>query len=381
MALSDAAGGINNAIREQLMARFAQQQYQDRLAQQQVENDLRERQFQSNEELKRAQLSATAANQHAMDQDRDIQRGVLLNDSIPAKTKLGADSPAVPYLQRAGADLTHNDPTMASTEIGGFSSLPGASKPTGRLMTTSRAAEAESYTKGASAKQQDTLADNERQANAEADRIAREKARDAEIARHNHAEENKPQGGAEHFQLQPEIDPKTGAQTGRFLGYNTKTNSFTPIEGVTPQSTKAAPGAGQAAQGERAKTEALASLSQLDQAIEDAKDLVGPGAGRISSLEQMAGSADPRIQRLNAKMKAVKMQVDHAITGSVRAGASPKMMEQWDNILANKVDPAGLKAGVQAMREILGGGEARAAAPAAGGGKTYHLVNGQWVAQ
>jgi hypothetical protein len=112
----------------------------------------------------------------------------------------------------------------------------------------------------------------------------------------------------------------------------------------------------QDAQHTRANKETLGTLDQLDQAIENAKDLIGPGEGRVSNVEQMAGNADPRIQALGVKMKAAKMQVDHAITGSVRAGASPLMLQQWDNILANKITPEGLKAGVQAMREIIGGG-------------------------
>jgi len=112
----------------------------------------------------------------------------------------------------------------------------------------------------------------------------------------------------------------------------------------------------------RTNRETLDTLDQLDQAIEAAAPLIGPGMGRVSNLEQMAGSADPKIQALGVKMKAAKMRVDHALTGSVRAGASPQMMQQWDNILANKVTPEGLKAGVQAMREVLGGSQ-----PAKGG--------------
>lgn len=162
--------------------------------------------------------------------------------------------------------------------------------------------------------------------------------------------------GQPHYQLQPELDPKTGAPTGRFFGYDTKTNSFHIVAGVTPAATKAAPGAAQTATETRTKSEALDTLAQLDQAIENAKSMIGPGEGRISNLEQMAGNADPRIQALGVKMKAAKMRVDHAITGSVRAGASPVLLQQWDNILANKITPEGLKGGVQAMREIIGGG-------------------------
>lgn len=105
------------------------------------------------------------------------------------------------------------------------------------------------------------------------------------------------------------------------------------------------------------KKNALNSLGQLDQAIEDAKDLIGPGAGRVSSLEQMVGNADPRIAALGTKMLLAKMQVDAGI-GGARAAASPQLLARWDNLLANKVTPEGLKAAVQAMREIIGAGVA-----------------------
>lgn len=145
---------------------------------------------------------------------------------------------------------------------------------------------------------------------------------------------------------------------------NRGTGVATPVKDASGKDVGVRPSA-QETEHTRTNKDALDTLSQLDQAIENAKDLIGPGQGRISSLEQMAGSADPRIQALNVKMKAAKMRVDHAITGSVRAGASPTLLAQWDNILANKVDPAGLKSGVQAMREILGGG---AGAPSGGSG-------------
>lgn len=181
------------------------------------------------------------------------------------------------------------------------------------------------------------------------------------------------------YQLQPEIDA-TGKQTGRFLGYNTKTNGWEPVQGEGPAMTKAGPGAAQAAAQEASKHEALGSLDQLDQAIESARDLIGPGAGRVSSIQQMIGSQDPRINALGTKMLMTKMQVDHAAAGSVRAGASPQILSRWDNILGNKVTPEALKASVQAMREILGGGGA-AAAVAPTGKRIVYDTNGRPVQQ
>lgn len=162
----------------------------------------------------------------------------------------------------------------------------------------------------------------------------------------------------------------------------------TPIKEAGSGATVTGPATASEKQAAQTKKETLDTLAQLDQAIENAKDLIGPGQGRISNLEQLAGSGDPRIQALNVKMKATKMRVDHAITGSVRSGASPTLLQQWDNILANKVTPEGLKAGVQAMREILGGGAAAGGAgPNVGDTKTFPngataVYDGQgWVKQ
>jgi hypothetical protein len=223
------------------------------------------------------------------------------------------------------------------------------------------AAKAKGFIKTRSAKQIDTETDNARQAQADEARVAHDTARDDETNRHNRAMENKPVSEQGWTIQQGTVNGKPG-----WVRINSHTGQIVPVSAgeITPK-----PSA-QEAQETRTKAEAVDTLSQLDKAIDDASSMLGPGAGRISNLEQMAGSADPRIQALGVKMKAAKMRVDHAITGSVRAGASPVLLQQWDNILANKVDPAGLKAAVQAMREILGGGNA----PAAGGSKIKSIT-------
>lgn len=357
----EAAGGLS-AVQALLRQRF-----EDQLAERafnrrsQVEDrnfDLQTKQFQSGEELKKAQLDATIANRGMQQQEHQATAAGHLADTIPGDTFVPNQDPAVKTMQTGGYGslLTPQDATqpMGPDFVGPM--------PNGETPQQAQVGRPQGFLKVRSAKQADTETDNQRQAAKDAagaqERAAeliRQQARDAETGRHNRAEENKP-GAAGHFTLQPEIDPKTGAPTGRFFGYDTKTNSFHIVAGVTPAATKAAPGAAQTATETRTKSEALDTLAQLDQAIENAKSMIGPGEGRISNLEQMAGNADPRIQALGVKMKAAKMRVDHAITGSVRAGASPVLLQQWDNILANKITPEGLKGGVQAMREIIGGG-------------------------
>lgn len=106
---------------------------------------------------------------------------------------------------------------------------------------------------------------------------------------------------------------------------------------------------------EMAKSEAQDTLNQLDQAVENAKDFIGPGEGRVSTFEQMVGNSDPRVQELGAKMLAAKVKVGAALTPSVRSSMTPAMLAQWDNLLANKVSPEGLKGTIKAFREIIGG--------------------------
>lgn len=153
-----------------------------------------------------------------------------------------------------------------------------------------------------------------------------------------------------HFSAQDRYDENGKPQSGIL---NTLTGEWKPTPGQG--TVHAAPGAAQAANEKRTTDKALGILDQLDSAIDSAKDLVGPGRGRVSNVEQMVGFPDEKIQKLGVKIKAAKMAVDHAITGSVRAGASPVLLQQWDNILGNKVTASDLKAAVQAMREILGG--------------------------
>ena len=143
---------------------------------------------------------------------------------------------------------------------------------------------------------------------------------------------------------------------GPVMRTNSRAGTMTPMTVPGGGSLKPPPAA--VLTEDRAKKGALNTLDQLDQAIDAAADKLGPGRGRFSNFEQMIGSADPTIQALGVKMKAAKMQVDHAVTGSVRAGASPMLIKQWDNILANNITPEGLHAGVKAMREILTGGAA-----------------------
>lgn len=156
------------------------------------------------------------------------------------------------------------------------------------------------------------------------------------------------------YQLQPELDGQ-GKQTGRFLGYNTHTNSWEPVKGDAPNATKAAPGAAQLAVKDENKKHAQTVLTSLDGDINEAeqKNALGPISGRISDIEQNLGNADPIVSRLATRMTAAKMLVDAGI-GGMRAAASPGLMARWDKVLAAPLNAANLREAVQVMREMVG---------------------------
>jgi hypothetical protein len=153
-----------------------------------------------------------------------------------------------------------------------------------------------------------------------------------------------------HYSAQDRYD-ETGTPHSGIL--NTLTGQWTPTPGQG--SVHAAPGAAKAQEAAAKKKDAIDTLNQLDQAIDAARPYVGPGAGRVTSVEQLVGNADPKAQALGVKMLLGKMKIDAAL-GGMRAAASPQILARWDNLLANNITPEGLHAATQAMREIMGGG-------------------------
>jgi hypothetical protein len=180
----------------------------------------------------------------------------------------------------------------------------------------------------------------------------------------------------DHFVAQDRFDEHGTPQAGRM---NTLTGEWTPTPGQG--SLHAPPGAANAKKLEQQKAESLDALSQLDQAIDAAKDHLGPGWGRVSNIQQLVGDSDAAVQALGTKMLMAKMKVDASI-GGMRAAASPQLLSRWDNLLGNKVTPEGLKASVQAMREIVGGaGDAGAHPDLQKFGATYKWDGSKYVKQ
>lgn len=332
------AAGAAAALRQLIADRIAAKVYADQQAQQQFQNqialrnaDRADRQLDESSRLRQQQQDDLLEERRRQDADRLFRENSTLNESIPPKTFIKPDSPIVGRLMPIGA--LQKQESRPRVDVG-----PLQEGDTGE-------ARDEGFIKLPSAKQLDTEADNKRQA----DQVARERERDAETKRHNTAMEGREQPG--HFSQLPQYDDKGNPLAP--MAFDSRTGTARAIPGAG--ASRPTPGAAQAAQHEAAKKEALGSLDQLDAAINEAAAFIGPGAGRVSGIQQMIGSQDPKLQALGTKMLLAKMQVDHAATGTVRAGASPMLLQRWDNILSQNVTPEGLKAAVQAMREILGG--------------------------
>jgi hypothetical protein len=152
--------------------------------------------------------------------------------------------------------------------------------------------------------------------------------------------EKAPKDPTPHFQLQPEVDPATGKQTGRFLGFNTLTNSWEPVKGDGPTGTKAAPGAAQTSRQETlagfAGEDIDSALSQIDAAQK--AGLLGPVNGRVIGqfLGGTVGSTgnpdtDKQLGGLRGAIATLKQSYPPAISGSVRgAGAGDKLKTVLD---------------------------------------------------
>lgn len=329
-----------------ILARQAEQQQFEN--QRQLGGDARAERQLSNQE---AALKATSERQTALDAEAKQQHAYTeantLADQIPPGQFMGPLDPAVGRLQTGGrGSLLSDAPARPAMGQGFTGPMPGdAAGP--ETPQQAQVGRGQGFIKTASQKQIDTNTDNARQAAASTALADREAASTKETNRHNLAMEGKQTPGA-----------TVVVQTVDDAG-----NPVTRIVPKTANTEFQRPASNQERQASASKHEALSSLDQLDQALEAAKDLIGPGAGRISSIQQMVGNPDPKIAALGTKMLLAKMQVDHAATGTVRAGASPQILARWDNILGNNQEYGSLKASVQAMREILGG----QAGPAGGG--------------
>jgi hypothetical protein len=318
MGLTGAAVGFNNALQQILADRYAQQAAEqsrkDHLRQQQFDNDMKVQQFQSNEELKHAQLDATSEARHQAAIGQQVGQANALGDQLPEGTFLPEGDQGASIMQTGGRGslLTPQDERPA-VETGPL--LPG----------DTGAAKAKGYIKTASAKQINERTDNERQAaaqqqtaKAEADRIARENANAAETHRHNVASENRPQSAAT-------VTIKTVDDAGN------QVTRVVPKSEAIGKDYKAAPNASTANRLDSAKAVQQTGediIRQLSDPVFIAA--VGPAMGRANKLADFIGSPPPEFSGLAGQIEsyALANMGVHGMRSAQGAAQISKLLDQ-----------------------------------------------------
>lgn len=190
MGAVDFASGIQAELLRRAAAQAQAAEFAERVRHTREQEVMQRKVFESNEELKRAQLDATTDARKAAEHDRQVGLASSLADQIPAGQFVGEDDPIVGLLRTGGrgALLQPQDERPAIAEGPLMPNDTGAARPKGFIKT-------------ASANQANTIADNERAAAAEkraaetaAATAGRQKDVDTETHRHNVAMENKPTG-------------------------------------------------------------------------------------------------------------------------------------------------------------------------------------------
>src|ERR1043166_8664740 len=142
------AGGATFGLQQLLAQRTLQRKMQQDEQQRAIDNAYREKQFQSNEELKRAQLDALIQNRQALESDRQAGLANTLADQLPGGATLSPTDPAAGMLRTGGRGSLLQDkgiPTpeppasLAAPNVGPTPDLPGtianSPAPMGRLLT------------------------------------------------------------------------------------------------------------------------------------------------------------------------------------------------------------------------------------------------------
>ncbi len=359
IGLSGAFGvaGAYDSLDQILASRVAAQKYADQQRQQAIENQLRERQFQSNEELKRAQLDATMHSQQAAEADRQTGLANTLGEQIPAGTVIAPTDPAVGMLRSGGRGslLQHQTASLGSTQLSGFSGIPGQAPPAGAgLLRTQNAGHPEQYIKQASAGQINTQADNAR-ADAQ---LARTEAAQSETVRHNQAMENKPQGAST-------------------VTIQTVDDQGNPVTRVLPKSEAMGKDfkkpAGSALENRLASAQTVNQLgNDMIAKLADPKiaGTLGPIMGRYSTLQEFIGNPPPEFAELAGEIESYAL-ANMGVHG-MRSAQGAEMIKR---LMSARHTPQSLAATIQGLNQFsenfarnAGRGTPAPAAPAAGGG-------------
>lgn len=274
------AGGAVQGLQQLLAQRQMMRAYADQQQQLQTENAFKQQQLQQQDELKRAQIAEMAsaskdrlAASQGAQSDRQVGLANALGDQLPAGTFLQPNDPAVGMLKTGGrGSLLQSQDERPKVDVGPL--LPG----------DTGAERQQGFLKTASAKQQDTEADNARQAG-----IAAEgKARDAETSRHNKAMENRP---------------------GALITVNTVDDKGQPVTKVVPKTSGATFAKGPSAVTQNRLDSAQAVKQTGEDIISQLSDpkfqaVVGPALGRASTLRDFIGNPPPEYAQLAGQIES-----------------------------------------------------------------------------
>lgn len=376
MALADMAMGVNSALKQQMLQRLQAEAVQRQMEQQKFANQMQEKQFASNEELKRAQLAEQADTHKAAEQDRQMGIANTLADQIPAGAAMQSTDPAVKLMQQGGrgslltmqgmkaeappSSLLAMGDSGQSQEVAG--TMPNSPMPNGPRL----------YTKGASAKQQDTEADNTRQA-----------AKDAQGREHELAMERIAQQAANKQPKEPNPQPQI------MVGPDGKQHAVQFVNGQAREI--------QLPDGYR-KTNGtldnrLASAQTVNQTgndmlaeLEDPQfaATLGPALGRVSSVRDFIGNPPPEFAQLAGQIESYALA-----NMGVHGMRSAQGAEQIKHLLDQKHTPASLAAAIRGLGSFSqhfmdnngGGSSAPTSAPAASGGAPKAPAGWKYVAK
>ena len=366
--------GANDAmagqIRQQIVDRLQAQAQAKADAQQQLNNEFRQKQFDSNEELKNAQLKALTENRAAEQSDRVGNMNRAEAEQIAPGTLLQGNAPLVSgYLRPAG--LGTDQQTLPSTQTqgditgGDATSIQQQPKPTGMFI------------KGATnAQSEKALADQRAEAEAERKAAADAAKGDNEAPVMTVGPNGQPVYTSRSDAIgQRAFVKPTNESTVVVQTVDDQGNPVTKIVPKTAGSSFASKPSNQSERQTKAAQLALGDVeavqSQLDAA--DKAGLIGPASGRLAGqfLAGVIGStgnpdADKKLGGLRAAIQDLKTSYPMAISGTARGGAGGT--DRLQSVLNSDKLSADLMHG--ALDEIHGALTRRSGKPSGASGST-----------
>lgn len=156
MGVVDFQSGLQGELMRRAVAQFQREKFDEEKRQASAREGMQQQVFASNEELKRAQLDATADARKQATETQRIGQAQSLADQIPSGQFIAENDPAVGML-RTGGRGAMLQPQDERPRVDEGPLMPG----------DTGAAKAKGFIKTASASQQNVIADNERAAQAE----------------------------------------------------------------------------------------------------------------------------------------------------------------------------------------------------------------------